>query len=153
MNARMAEFETSRLVARSQKVVAVVAFEDMFTRARANEVCRILASDFGRETEVLKQMWLTNMLRLPNLRSIAAEEAARADLIILSMHDAERLPEEVKTWIEMWLPRKARQHAFLLALFDNVYNGNFRATRTYLDEAARRAEMEWVMELDDPPRD
>jgi hypothetical protein len=149
----MAEFETSRLVAGSKKVVAVVAFEDIFTRARANEVCRIIASDLGPNTEVIKQMWLVNMLRLPNLRAIAAEEAAGADLIILSMHDAEHLPAEVKVWIETWLPQKASQHAFLLALFDNVYNGNFRSTRTYLEEAAKRAEMKCVVELDEPPRD
>jgi len=149
----MTGFETSRLVIGAKKVVAVVAFEDIFTRARANEVCQILSSDLGHGSEVIKQMWLVNMLRLPGLRSIAAQEAAFADLIIISVHDAQNLQPELKEWIEMWLPEKPRQRAYLLGLFDYVYNANYRSTRIYFEEIARRGDMEFVLELDDPPSD
>jgi hypothetical protein len=37
------------------------------------------------------------------LRTIAAGEAALAQLIIISVHHAETLPEGVKGWIDLWL--------------------------------------------------
>src|SRR5580700_7936997 len=108
----------------SKRVAAVAVYEDSSTDARVAEFCRCLSRQLGEQCEVLKQMWLLNELRLPRLRTIAAGDAAGADLVIISVHHSQELPEEVTLWLEQWLGRKGRRCAVLLALFDPVYQGD-----------------------------
>jgi hypothetical protein len=60
-------------------------------------------------------MWLLNELRAPQLRAIAAEEAARADLIVIAVHHAQGFPAEAKSWIDLWLGLKGNRPIALLA--------------------------------------
>ena len=89
-------------------------------------------------------MWPVSELRLPQLRSIAADDAACADLIIISVHPAESLPDEMKGWVDQWLGRKDRRAAVLLALFDPVSQGVSSSMVAYLEEVAKRGRMEFV---------
>jgi hypothetical protein len=129
-----------------KRIVAVAAYEDSATCARANEVCRDLSRDAGQQCEVVEQMWPVNLLRAPRLRDIAAQETDAADLIIISVHDCQTLPPELTSWIEHWHPRKGSLHKVLLALFDRSYQKQSHAAQSYLAEVARRADMEFVVE-------
>src|ERR1700690_4052716 len=63
--------------------------EDSSTNTRMDEFCQGLSRDLGQNCEVVKEMWLFNQLCVPGLRAIAAGEAALAQLIIISVHQAE----------------------------------------------------------------
>src|SRR5262245_17641131 len=107
-----------RLGKGTKRVAAVAAYEDSHTDARVHEFCQNLERYLGEKCQVSKQMWLINELRMPQLRAIAASEAAAADLVIVAIHHAQSLPVEVKEWIDLWVGQKHRRHGVLLALLD-----------------------------------
>ena len=86
---------------------------------------------------------------MPGLRAIAAGEAALAQLIIISVHHAESLPDAVKRWIDLWLKQRNNHSVVLLALFDPVYQGTSSSMKAYLQEVAKRGEMEFVAKSKD----
>jgi len=98
-------------------------------------------------------MWLLTELRTPQLRSIAASEAAAADLIIVSVHHAETLSEEVRKWIDLWLKQRGNRPAVLLALFDPLYLGTSSSIQAYLREVAKRGHMEFLSRSEEKPED
>jgi hypothetical protein len=127
--------------------------EDSRTAARVDEFCRSLSRDLGQDCEVSEEKWPVSELRLPQLRSIAAEEAARAGLIIVSVHHGQSLPEEMRGWIEMLLKRKRNHPIVLLALFDAVYEGDSTSLASYLKAIADRAKMEFVVKSEEAPQE
>jgi hypothetical protein len=84
---------------------------------------------------------------------MAADDAARADLIIISVHPAESLSEEMKGWVDQWFRRKDRRAAVLLALFDPVARGASSSIAAYLQEVAKRGSMEFVAQSQEMPKD
>jgi hypothetical protein len=137
----------------SKQITAVAAYEDTLTDARVTEFCRGLSRQLGDACELVKQMWLLNELRIPQLRSIAAGDASRADLIIVSVHHAPKLPEEVTHWIEQWLSQKRRRPVVLLALFDPVYQGDSASMRAYLAQVAKNAAMQFLVHSEEEIED
>ena len=134
-----------------KQVKVSAACEDSSTSARAEEFCRGLSSDLGQSCEIVKEIWLFNLLGLPGLRSVAAGEAAVAHLIIVSVHHAETLPDGVKGWIDLWFKKRSNRNAVLLALFDPVYQGVSSSMASYLREVAKRAGMEFLAKSEDSP--
>jgi hypothetical protein len=98
-------------------------------------------------------MWLLTELRTTQLRAIAAREAASADLVIISVHHAEALPDEVKSWIDLWLKQKSSRPAVLSALFDPLYLGTSSSIQAYLREVAKRGKMEFLARSEEKPED
>ena len=121
------------------------ACEDSSTNARAEEFCRGLSRDLGQSCKVAKEMWLFNQLCVPALRAIAAGEAAMAQLIIISVHHAEALPDGVKSWIDQWQRQSTKHSIVLLALFDPVYQQVSGSLKAYLQEVAKRGDMEFLV--------
>jgi hypothetical protein len=118
--------------------------EDSATGARADEFCRTLSQCLGRNCELTKELWLLTELRTAPLRAIAAREAALADLVIISVHHGEKLPNDVKSWIDLWLKQKGRRSSVLLALFDPLYLGPSSSIQAYLRQTAEQANMEFL---------
>ena len=127
------------------------ACEDFSTCTRADEFCRGLSRDLGQNCNVAKEIWLFNQLAVPGLRSIAASEAALAHLIVISVHYAKSLPDGVKSWIDLWLEQRNNHSMVLLALFDPVYQGVSGSMKAYLQEAAKRGGMEFLVKSEDSP--
>ena len=121
------------------------ACEDSSTSTRTDEFCRGLSRDLGQNCNVVKEVWLFNQLGVPQLRAIAAGEAALAHLIIISVHHTETLPESVKSWIDLWLRHRNNRSNVLLALFDPVYQGVSSSIKGYLEEVAKRGGMEFLV--------
>jgi hypothetical protein len=134
-----------------KRVVAVAAYEDAQTDARVNDFCQGLGRHLGEKCEIVKQMWLFSELRVPSLRTIAAGEAAQADMVIVSARHAQGFSEEVKDWIELWLGNKRKRPAVLLALFDPVYQGDSTSLQTHLKDAAKRGKMEFLLQTEEAP--
>ena len=127
------------------------ACEDSFTSTRADEFCRGLSRDLARNCTIAKEVWLFSQLCVPGLRAIAASEAARAHLIIISAHHAESLPDGVKSWIDLWLEQSKNRSIVLLALFDPVYQGSSSSMKAYLEEVAKRGGIEFLAKSEEAP--
>jgi hypothetical protein len=126
--------------------------EDSSTGARVDEFCQRLLRDLGQHCEIKKGMWLLGELRTPQLRSIGAGEAAQAHLVIISVHHAESLPDEVEGWIDLWLKHKGNPNgAVLLALFDPLYKGSSSSMQARLQEVAKKGNMEFVVQSEEAP--
>ena len=138
---------------KAKRFAVSAVHEDSATGARAEEFCQTLARCLGRTAEIRKEMWLLTELRTSQLRAIAAGEAAAADLVIVSVHHSETLPNEVKSWIDLWLKQRGSRPAVLLALFDPLYLGTSSTMQAYLREVARRGKMEFLARSDEKPED
>jgi hypothetical protein len=149
MDAIMAKLRECRTWTKSKRLTVVAAYEDTATDARVNEFCQRLTANFGSGFQVARQMWLFTELRMAQLRAIAADDAARASLVILSVHHALSLPDEVKTWVETWLARKRTQPVMLLALFDPLYRGDSSAMKAYLETAASKAKIPFLAQSEE----
>ena len=128
----------------SKQVTALAAYEDAVTGQRAEEFCHSLTRLLGTSCELTRQMWPLSELRLAQLRDIAAAEAARADLVIVSVHHSESLPTDLAAWVEQWAQRRDKRVAVLLGLFDSVHLGVSASIRAYLADVARKAQVEFL---------
>ena len=145
----MAKLRECRTWTKSKRLTVVAAYEDTVTDARVTEFCQRLSANLGSGFQVAKQMWLFTELRMAQLRAIAADDAARAGLVILSVHHAQSLPDEVKTWMESWLARKRAQPVILLALFDPLYRGDSSSMKAYLEIAASKAKIPFLAQSEE----
>jgi hypothetical protein len=136
-----------------KRLVVSAVHEDFATGSRADDFCQTLAKCLGGKCEIAKELWLLTELRTPKLRSVAAGEAAAADLIIISVHHAEALPNEMKSWIELWLKQKRTRPTLLLALFDPLYLGTSSSIQAFLREVARKGNMEFLARSEEKPED
>lgn len=129
----------------SPRMTLLAAFEDSSGGTRVRDFCQMLIRDLGSQCSVIEHVWLFSTLRMRELRQIAAEEAASADLIIVSAERSDDLPKEVKDWIELLLHHNLRRPTVLVALMDPDYEGASTAVQSYLQDAARRGGMEFLV--------
>lgn len=137
----------------AKRFAVLAVHEDSATGTRTEEFCQALTRCLKPNCAIAKELWLLTELRTAQLRAIAAREAAAADLVIVSVHHAEALPSEVKGWIELWLKKRGRRPAVLLALFDPLYLGTSSSIQAYLQEAARKGNMEFLTHSEEKPDD
>lgn len=135
----------------AKRLALLATFEDSVTGMRVKEFCRGLSRTLGEECQIIEHIWLFSTFRLRELQEIAAEEASASDLVIISVHQAESLPDEVKSWIDLWLSHKGDNHAVLLALLDAAYEEVPGPTQAYLQNIARRGGMEFLVESSEGP--
>lgn len=132
---------------REAKRLGVLAtFEDSVTGTRIKEFCQDLSRRLGQHCQIVEHVWLFSMFRLRELQEIAAEEAAAADLIVMAVHDAESLPDEVKTWMDLWLRPETTRKAVLVVLLDSAPGGAPRPIEEYLEDRARQGGLEFLAE-------
>jgi len=125
------------------------ACEDSSSKARADEFCLGLTKELSRNCKVVSQTWFFSQLCLPELRVIAASEAALAHLIIISVRHLETLPDGVKGWIDLWLGRRNSHSLVLLALVDPVFQGFSSSLENYLQQVAKRGGVEFLVGAED----
>jgi hypothetical protein len=90
---------------------------------------------------------------MTQLRTIAADEAARADLIIIALHHAESLPDEISSWNDAWLKKRSRNDSVLLAIFDPLYQGSSGSLKSSLEEVAQKGRMSFLVQTDEAPEE
>ena len=135
----------------AKRLALLAIFEDSVTGMRVKEFCQGLSRNLGEQCQIVEHVWLFNTLRLRELQEIAAEEASASDLVVISVHQTEGLPDDVKNWIDLWLRQKGSRHAVLLALLDPPYEGASGPTEAYLEEVATRGGMEFLVGSTDVP--
>jgi hypothetical protein len=153
MDTTLSRLQVWPLWQKSKRLTVSVVYEDSATGARADDFYQTLIRCLGRNCEFTKEMWLLTELRTVQLRAIAAREAASADLVIISVHHAEALPDEVKSWIDPWLKQRSSRAAVLLALFDPPYLGTSGSIQACLHEVAKRGKMEFLARAEEKSED
>lgn len=120
----------------------VIAYEDLDTGRQAKRTYDFLVENLGRDCEFISQMWKFEVLAVAKLREMARLDAVKADIIIVSCHGSNALPDHVKEWIETWAVEQSEAMA-LVALFESgsEEQDQFRATRDYLMGIANRGKM------------
>src|SRR5215470_18066327 len=118
----------------------VIAYEDLETGKRAMKTYDYLVEHLGSQCLFANQMWKFDVLAVPKLREIAAKDAAAADIIIISAHEGNALPTEVKAWIDLWLSYKTQATA-LVGLFGGESVES--PVREYLADVAAKAKIEF----------
>jgi hypothetical protein len=150
MNTPISKLRVWQIWRELKQLTVSAVCEDSSTGARVDEFIQRLFRDLGQQCEIKKGMWLLGELRTPQLRSIGAGEAAQAHLVIISVHYAESLPDEVESWIDLWLKHKGNPHgAVLLALFDPLYKGSSSSMQARLQEAAKKGNMEFLVQFEE----
>ena len=121
----------------------VIAYEDFATGKRAKKIYAFLVENLDHDCQFTNQMWKFDVLGIPKLREMAAQDARMADIVIISCRRAD-LPSDVKAWVELWVA-EPNQPIALVALFDYVENHDPQAVeaRAYLADVARRGQMEF----------
>jgi hypothetical protein len=122
----------------------VIAYEDFETGKHAKRTYDFLTEHLSNECTFSNQMWKFDVLGIPNLRQMAAQDASQADIVIISCHGDQPLPAEVKAWIELWISGENHPVA-LVALFDETTISNLQVhgTTAYLRQVATRVGMEF----------
>jgi hypothetical protein len=134
-----------------KRISVSAVHEDSATGTRIDDFCQTLARSLGVNCEICKELWPLTQLRTPNLRAIAAGEAAAADLVVISVHHAETLPGEMKSWIDLWVKRKRTRPTVLSALFDSLHVGSSSSIQTFLQGVARKGNMEFLACSEEKP--
>lgn len=128
----------------------VIVYEDFETGKNAKRTYDYLASNLGDDCEFSNQMWKFDVLSLPKLARIAAQDAVEADIILVATHGGQ-LPRQVKEWLEAWASNGTKALA-LVALCDGEPAAAHLAITT-LRDAARRAGTQFFAQPDFWPGD
>jgi hypothetical protein len=121
--------------------------EDFASTARAEKFVRALSRKVPAGRQLVKRIWTLSEFRVPRLRAVAAEEAARADWIVLSLRDAETLPPHADAWLHEWLQKPSTSGGALVALLDPPNNGGCTRLKSVFEEAALSTQRQCVVHL------
>ncbi len=131
----------------------LIAYEDFEAGKNARRTYDFLAEQLGQDCEFATQMWKFDVLGIPKLRDMAAKDAMVADIIIVAYHGGKPLPEELKSWIDLWV-NQDRHPLALVALYDNQSQDEALAAsnREYLASVATQGGMEFFSQADSAPK-
>jgi hypothetical protein len=123
----------------------VVAYEDFASGNHALNIVNRLFPGWGQSALCSTQnVWKFDLLEIAKLREVAAVEAARADMVVISAHDPKALPTAVKRWMELWTKKRENNPGALVVLIDGVKKRGSRDywAESYLQMCAIRAGMD-----------
>jgi hypothetical protein len=122
----------------------VIAFEDFDTGRQGKRAYDFLVANLSHEWRVTSQMWKFEVLSIPELREMAASDAASAKLIIISSRGDRELPVDVKEWIELWRGYQGDTVGLITLFHCPTEQLKYaKATQAYLESVARRGHMEF----------
>jgi hypothetical protein len=120
-------------------------YQDSVTKDWTKQFCRRATRVAGVES-VQCAWYSTNSLSDTEKLMDAASAAVVADVIVVSVYDADELPLELYTWVEAWLPRRLLRAGALTALIgvaEPLESQSIR-TITYLQAVAHRARLDFI---------
>lgn len=123
----------------------VIGYGDLADGHRAMKTCQRLIERLGREFQFSTSLWKFNLLGAPKQTKAAAQDAAEADMLIISTRGVGELPGEVKKWVSA-LAGKGRGGArALIALLDEAdeRGEGVSPIHSYLQKVAQQANVEF----------
>jgi len=118
----------------------VIFYEDGNAGKRAKDFYDTVIRQFEGECDFNLELWHFQIIAIPEIGDSTAHAAARADLVILSLHGKAELTVEIRNWVEKWTRLIGDRDPALVALLDNPQKRGGTATSTlaYLRSLARR---------------
>ena len=93
-----------------------LAYDEYAGGIRAKEVFDALVRDRGELFQFICHLWKFEVLPEQRLFDVAAQDAARADMIVLAIRQSQELSAQVGRWTEHWLPSKQADSRALVVL-------------------------------------
>jgi hypothetical protein len=100
-----------------------IVYEDLSSGLRAKQTADWLEAQLPPRQDMRLNMWRFDLLNEPAFRVGVANEAVRADVVLLSAHGQHGLPEDVSVWIREWLGQHADDPPAFVILFDASAEG------------------------------
>ncbi len=125
--------------------VAVIC-QDTATRKWATQVCDHVTRLAGKDA-VHSTWWEISRLSDPDVFKDAVLMTMVADVILVSINDAEELPINLCVWIDAWLPRRYQSVGALIALVSVPGQPGDQTThaRDYLRTVARKGRLDFLL--------
>ena len=125
--------------------VALV-YQDTPTRKWATQVFDQVKRVTGKDA-VRCTWWEINRLSDPEVFRDAIQTTMRADVILVSIYDAEELPIDFCVWIDAWLPRRCLPMGALIALISvpGQLSDQTKLARDYLRAIARKGRLDFLL--------
>jgi hypothetical protein len=122
-----------------------ILYADKSTAELGERLSRTLRRKLGGHFRFAQSTWNAELLRSPKLRKLAAEDAARSDILIVATPEEWEVPRELASWIRLWQDRPHDQPAALVALLSEPHAGSPQNSplRESLKAAAEKAHMEF----------
>lgn len=133
----------------------VLVYEDFPAGIRATQMVDRLLHDLDPQFAYDSKIWKFDILQIAQLRELAVQDAADADLIIIAAHGTTELPAAVKCWINLWLARAGRSRRALVSLLNSRAEPSPSAgsIRSYLREIAQKGQMDFFCQEADWPNE
>ena len=122
------------------KFNVVIIYEDSAAGTRAKHFYNRVIRELVDECDFSLELWDFQVLAFPEIGNAAAKAAARADIVILSMHRKAQLSVQTRDWIERWSGLIGDDRTALVALLDQprMSSGTVASTLHYLRKIADR---------------
>ena len=122
-----------------------ILYEDDPTRDLAIRVCERLVKSFYRDLEFDFTWWKFKYLVEPEIAYQAADAAAKADLILVSVRQTQSFPLEVMAWFERWLAARKSSEGALVSVHELPEPKRQPARQDeYLRLVAKRAHLDYL---------
>jgi hypothetical protein len=123
----------------------VILYEDNSSRDAAISLCNSLRQIFNSELDFEVTWCRFKYFNDSAVASEAADLAARADVVLVSVPSAQDLPLEVKAWFERWVPGREKSEGALVLLQSSEPAPAFAISQSsYLYLLAQRANLEFI---------
>jgi len=131
--------------------VALV-YQDALTRQWAVQVRDRMAEVAGPEA-IRCTEWKVGDLIAPGVYWQGVAALAQADVIVVSLYEAERLPAAFYLWVNLWLQERSGRPGALVALLVPPEESNswMNETRRYLSAVASQGCLEFLVQESNQP--
>ena len=131
--------------ASNHSVKVAIGYDDFPDGQRAMRMCQHLIEQLGREFQFSARLWKFALLAVPKLAEDAAQDAAEADMIIISAHGRGTLPNDLKDWVSGTPVRRRRGARALIALLDAADEPGTEASPaySYLQQVAKEGNIDF----------
>lgn len=125
--------------------VAMV-YQDALTRKWATQVCDQVTRLAGKDAVHCTQWEIRRLNDLCVLKD-AILMTMVADVILVSVYDAEELPKDFRVWMDAWLARRYLPTGALIALISarGEKSSQTKPARDYLRAAARKGRLDFLL--------
>src|SRR5262245_44329722 len=135
--------EQTELRTTPEACAVAVVYDNDSARNLAIHVCDTLSQTFIGDLDFEVSWWRFNYLADPLIAGVAAQAAAKADLILVIL-DTENIRAEVQAWFDGWLSHREVTGGALVVGRSSGASNDTSATDAYLRLAAERAHLDFV---------
>lgn len=109
-------------------VEVFVLYEDRATGLRAKRALDLVQALLGNQFVLQSSFWRFDLFGEPAFRREAANAAVGADMVLLSAHGHEEMPEAASNWLERWFERQSGEPPAIIASFDDTAGESSQGT-------------------------